>query len=102
MKTCKLCGKEHNRRSEFCSLKCKNQYYYQNNKEKLTKYREEYYVLHKEECDNRFKKWVKNNPSGWNEIVKRYMKKERSGKNEFDNNSDNVLCDTSDYLQNER
>lgn len=101
MKTCKLCGKEHDRRSEFCSLKCKNQYYYQNNKERLTEYRQEYYITHKEECDKRYLDWVRNNSEKWSEIMKKYNKKRKERKDdEFNNNSDNILCDTPNSFQN--
>lgn len=76
-KYCIVCGSENFSRSKkFCCDKCRQQYHYQQNKEKRAQYKKEYYKAHKEECNKRTSNWVSQNRQQWNE----YNKKRREEK----------------------
>lgn len=76
-KYCIVCGSENFSRSKkFCCDKCRQQYHYQQSKEKITQYKKDYYKTHKEECDNRHNNWIDENRQQWNE----YNKKRREEK----------------------
>ena len=65
---CIVCGNENfSARSKFCCEKCRQQYYYQQNKEKRTQYKKDYYKNNKQECDNRHNNWISQNRQQWNE-----------------------------------
>lgn len=72
---CIVCKKDNpNPRSMFCSSKCKQQYYYQKNKEQRAAYKKEHYQEHKEEYVERAMDWKKKNRDRWNEFQKNYIK----------------------------
>ena len=76
-KKCLLCGKEHSRRSPYCSVECKNKHYYMLNKDRLHIVRQEYYQDNKEKCDKRHYIWVENNKEKFNNYQKEWGKAKR-------------------------
>ena len=56
MKECKQCGKNYDRKSDFCSEKCHQAWYYQQNKEKLNKDHKNWYEETKENRKDYIKK----------------------------------------------
>ena len=80
---CIVCEHDNpNPRSMFCCNKCKQQYYYQKNKEQRTEYKKQYYQDHKKEYDQRRHDWTTNNREKWNEYMKNYkkLKKDKEAK----------------------
>lgn len=72
---CVVCGSDSSRpRSKFCCEKCKQQYYYQKNKEQRTEYKKQYYQEHKEEYIESAKKWTEENRDRRNENRRRKWK----------------------------
>lgn len=72
---CVVCGKESSKpRSKFCCEKCKQQFYYQKNKEQRTEYKKQYYQEHREEYLENNKKWVEENREKRNEYRRKRRK----------------------------
>lgn len=99
MKTCKECGKEINRRGNFCSSSCYQSYYYKANKERLVEYKkrqhEKTYVKHprklltpeekKEYCKRYYqekkeyyKEYYKNHQEHYLEYARNYYQEHKS------------------------
>lgn len=77
-KYCKQCGDENfSAKSVFCCEKCKQRFYYLQNKEKRKEYKKEYYQTHKEECDARRNKWIEEHREQWNEYYRNRRKGEK-------------------------
>ena len=74
-KKCIVCNTElTGRKLLFCSLKCKNQYHYENDKEKITAYKKEYYQKNYEKCRKKHKEWMENNREKVNAYMRNYKK----------------------------
>lgn len=87
-KYCIVCGSENFSRSKkFCCEKCKQKYYYEQNKQQRTEYKKHYYESHKQEYIDRQLDRVKNNRAEHNEYMKNYMRKKR-GENENGKNNE--------------
>lgn len=81
---CIVCGTENFSRSKkFCCEKCRQKYYY--NQNKRTEYKKDYYESHKQQYIERQLDRVKNNRSEYNEYMKNYMKKKGKNENGKDN-----------------
>ena len=76
-KTCPICGKSHDRRSDFCSEKCHQKYYYEKNKEKLLEKHKKWIEENREKHNSYSKRWHekhKNYNKQWHKINKDYNK----------------------------
>lgn len=71
-KKCKQCGKSHDRRSDFCSEKCHQKWYYEQNKEKLLKKHIQWQKDNKEKSNQQSKKWYENNKKYFQEYYKKH------------------------------
>lgn len=75
---CIVCGNDNlTSRSKFCSNQCKQQYYYQKNKEQRSIDKKKYYQEHKQEYLERQQKWFENNREKWNEYMQERRKQEK-------------------------
>lgn len=78
-KQCKQCGKSHDRKSDFCSEKCHQKWYYQQNKKKLLKTHSEWNKNNKDKVNQTNKKWQKNNEK----YFKEYRQKNKNKQYEY-------------------
>ena len=69
-KECIVCGKSHNRNSDYCSEKCHQKAYYEKNKAKLIEYKKEYYQKNTENYKGYREKWDNNNKEKAKELRK--------------------------------
>lgn len=73
MKKCVLCKNVNNTKSEkFCSIKCQQKYWYENNKEKEHKKHKDYYEKNKNEINKKRKLYWENNKGVFLEKKKLY------------------------------
>lgn len=77
-KYCIVCGNENFSRSKkFCCDKCRQQYYYQTNRDRLKEYKQKDYQKNKEEYLERRKKYYLDNSERSKEYSKNYYLKNK-------------------------
>ena len=73
-KECIICGKSHTRRSDFCSEKCHQKWYYEQNKDKILKDHKEWHENNKEKHNSYSKEWRKQHKEYVDNYNKEYYK----------------------------